>query len=473
MNRIALSAAVAALLMVLPVAAQETAAPAAETVFAPFVGRARAAVKDNMVKLTWIDSRDAVGPLQVFRAAAAFSADRIKSAESLGEVPYGAQSFIDTAVPAGTWYYFIAATGVDGTRYDLVIPYGNTTSAVVSAPAAIAGTADAAASPAQAAAAQPAVTAAAAQPTAATAAATPATASAPAAAVAPATAPAKPAAPPAPPPPPAITAISARVQGDAIEVSFAARDPSRNAVLYRSASPIARMQDLLEAVIVASAPAVSPIIDYPVPGIAYYYALISEEALKAGTAALTAGQNATAAPVEVPAGQYRIGLPGPTRETRSMPLPLISIDAFAPVDGGAPAEATAAALSPSAAKAVAELLPTPAALPKTPERNPRAFPQDMEAPTGGEEYALRTIVQGAFAKRDWTVSVDQLARYLSLPRSAAVEARARFYLGQAYYFLGKNREALFEFLLMQSQYPSEAADWLQAILPALAASANF
>jgi TolA-binding protein len=57
-----------------------------------------------------------------------------------------------------------------------------------------------------------------------------------------------------------------------------------------------------------------------------------------------------------------------------------------------------------------------------------------------------------------------------LPRSPASEARARYYLGQSYYFAGKNREALFEFLLVQSQYGAEANDWIRSLLPNLSST---
>ncbi|MDR1318069.1 MAG: hypothetical protein LBJ90_00460, partial [Treponema sp.] len=61
----------------------------------------------------------------------------------------------------------------------------------------------------------------------------------------------------------------------------------------------------------------------------------------------------------------------------------------------------------------------------------------------------------------------ELVRYLSLPHSVNVEARARFYLGQTYYYTGKNREALIEFLFVQSWYPNEANEWIEATLAAI------
>jgi hypothetical protein len=150
-----------------------------------------------------------------------------------------------------------------------------------------------------------------------------------------------------------------------------------------------------------------------------------------------------------------------------MPLPLISLDAAMPSGAVGPQPpANPVPLSAAASKAVSELL-GPVVQAKYPERRPRAFPQDLETPVGGEEYALRSIVQGAFAKREWEDAAKQIARYLSLSRTPATEARAHYYLGQSYFFSGRFSEALFEFLLVQSQYHAEAQEWIDAILPRL------
>jgi TolA-binding protein len=100
-------------------------------------------------------------------------------------------------------------------------------------------------------------------------------------------------------------------------------------------------------------------------------------------------------------------------------------------------------------------------------KNPKVFSQDLEPPGGGEEYALRSIVQDLFLQKNWDSCRNALISYLNLPRSSASEARARFYLGQCYYFLEQPRESLFEFLSAQDMYPAESAEWIQASLKAL------
>ncbi len=409
-------------LLILLTAARGFSDPETEkSVFAPFVSRLAGEIKDGMVKLTWTDSRDVTGPVYVYRSAGT-QAEAAKTVPV--EVPYGAQSYLDQVEAAGVWQYRLVASDTQGRRFEIAIPYTNAISVTVPPNAAVP-------------AALPAV---------------------------------------ATPPPPGdaggFSSLEAVVRGDAVIVSYAAPENGRTSVLYRSAQPLAGVSDLLDAVIVQAGISASPYVDYPVPGIDYYYAVLFEDDLKTGRVSIVPGRNATTVPVEVPAGKYRIGLPGPRSDIRSMPLPLISIHTAVPgaaLNAGLPANR--AALSAEAAKAVA-FWTAAAAQPRRPEKKPRAFAQDLLAPAGGEEYTLRAIVQGPFAKRDWAAATEEFAKYLSLPRSTASEARARFYLGQAYYFSGQNREALFEFLSVKNQYPEEASEWIQAVLPRLTLNAT-
>jgi hypothetical protein len=273
-----------------------------------------------------------------------------------------------------------------------------------------------------------------------------------------------PAAAPAPAEP-AISAIEARIEGDSVIISYKTADTAKNAVLYRGVRPMERIEDLLNAVIVQSGIS-SPFVDYPVPGIPYYYAVVFGEDISGGRAVLRPGYNTTRTAAEVAPGQHRVGLPEPQREIRSMPLPLISLYTAVPGAEGLGEPPPPAPLSPEAAKAVGSIQ-TPERRAPAAVRRKRAFDQDLEVPAGGEEYSLRSIVQGSFTKGDWKNSIEELLRYLSLPRSRASEARARFYLGQAYYFSGAPRKALFEFLFVQPLYPEEAREWVQASLAAL------
>jgi hypothetical protein len=379
------------------------------SVFAPFVSQLQGEVKNNLVRLSWQDSRDVRGPVFIYRSQTPFDAAHPYYMVRPVEAPYGAQSYIDEVETPGEWHYFIAASDERGRRYEIFMPHGNTITVTVeeiqneSVPS----------SP------------------------SPGTAS-------------------------KITGLDAAVRGDGVLISFRLTAPIKNLVLYRSVSPIAKTRDLLNAVLVEDG-ILSPFMDYPIPGIPYYYAVISEDELVSGNVEIYPGYNATINAAEV-STESRIGL-GASPGIRSIPLPLISISALSPESGYGDLPSPRP-LSPEAARAVNGIsLGRTASM--LPQKTPQVFDQDLAPPSGGEEYALRSIVQGPFKDQDWTVCRDELLQYLSLPRSAAVEGRARFYLAQAHYFTGSFREALFEFLTAQTNYPAETVEWIQATLTML------
>jgi hypothetical protein len=326
------------------------------------------------------------------------------------EVPYGVQSYVDEQESSGTLFYYIAASDTSGRRYDIYLPYNNTVSVTLRNPL---GQYEESQN------LNPAAS--------------------------------------------GIFSLEALVQGDGVIIRYRTVDGAKDTVLYRSVRPIRQTADLLNAVIVQSG-FKTPFTDYPVPGIPCYYAVIFEEELTTGRVGIFPGYNATLSAVEIPAGRYRVGLPGSREDIRSMPLPQISLYTTVSGTGVFSDSPVPVELSAEAARAVAGL---GVSRPPRREKLPRVFAQDMEAPAGGEDYTLRSIVQGPFVKQDWNGVREDLANFLSLPRNEASEARARFYLGQSYYFSQNPREALFEFLMVQPYYPEETAAWIQATLISL------
>jgi hypothetical protein len=381
---------------------QETGNFPDEAVFAPFISRFQAEVKNNLIRLSWIDSADARGPVYIYRSTRPYENLRALAGISPVEVPYGAQSFVDEPDISGTMYYFAAASDEAGQRYDILIPNNNMAAVFLPGGGDRVQTARTAE--------------------------------------------------------PGIFNIGAKSAGEGVVLSWNTTDGSRSAVLYRSVRPVRQTQDLLNAVIVQPG-AVPPFTDYPVPGIPFYYAVIFEDELTGGTVRLLPGSNATVEAVEVQPAK-----PSNQAGMRAIPLPLLSVNnavkgADASVEIQSPVP-----LRPETAKAVSDLKAERA---PAPLKKPRAFVQDLQTPEGGEESALRAIVQGPFAGRNWEASRSELVRYLSLPRAGEPEARARFYLGQSYYFSGSYREALIEFLSVQSLYPGEANEWIQDTLSRL------
>jgi hypothetical protein len=361
----------------------------------PFVSDLRAEVRENLIRLSWIDSPDAQGAVYIYRSATPFGEGRLPV--HLAAVPYGTGFFIDEADSSGTVYYFAAASGETGRPHTVFVTGHNVLSVTVAAipepaPAPSGGT--------------------------------------------------------------EITGIEARVEGESVIITCRVPEGAKNTILYRSVEPVRRTADLLSAVIVRPG-AVFPFADYPVPGIPYYYTVIYEDELNRGVVRIQPGANSTLRAVEVLSAAEGNSL-------RSLPLPLLSIHTTVPGADRFSELPPVTPLGPAAAKAVEGLRPQapPAPAPK----KPRAFSEDLTTAPEGGEPALRGIVQGPFLRRDWENARDDLLRYLSLPRNAALEARARFYLGQACYFTGRYQDALIEFLLFQKEYPLEAGEWLETVL---------
>ncbi|GHT91285.1 hypothetical protein FACS1894140_1590 [Spirochaetia bacterium] len=392
----------------------------------PHVTDLHAESRNNLVRLTWKDSPLAQGPVYIYRSYSPFNpANPLAGQPRPVEIPYGVESYIDETESSGVVHYFVAASNMEGQVggssisvtgvFNTVLPFKNTVSViaqfeapVISAPAERSSTRDE----------------------------------------------------------PGITRLEAVINGEGVTVSYQVSDHSRDTVLYRSVQPIQKPEDLLRAVIVQSG-LTSPFVDFPVPGIPCYYAVIFEDELPRGSVTIIPGTNATTKAVELSTHSGRVGLPGANVELRSIPLPLMALNYAVPGIDSFPEVSAPIPLSSRAASAILDFRV------KEPEsaapKNPRAFHQDLQEDDNSlwEEYSLKTIVEGPFLARNWPAVITELNRFLSLPRSDLTTARARFYLGQGFYFSAQYQEALFEFLIVKTKFPKEANEWIEATLAAL------
>ena len=250
----------------------------ADTVFAPYPSRLRVGVREDLVLISWEDSPDLSSGYVIFRHSAEPSADNFADAVMIGDAESGSPAFEYRPPDDGPYYYFVLGRSESGV-YEVFIPLRNASLAPIRA---------------EAAASRPAT-------------ATPGTA-APSAAPQPSAVP--------------VGGVIARVEGDAVRIGYVADASLGRLVLYRGTAPFMDAQALLSATIAAVLPAgSSDYVDYPIPGIEYYYALVPERELLGGRLGVEPGRNATQSPVLIPAGLYRVGLPSSTSYARSAPLP--------------------------------------------------------------------------------------------------------------------------------------------------------
>ena len=387
--------------------AGSTALIAQEGALLPHVTQIKAESRNNLIRLTWADSPDARGPVYIFRSTRPFL-DSVPANIRPIIARYGDQYYIDDSDNIENLFYFIAASDISGRRYDIIIPQINSTGVndtgepvqQITAPPVIE-----ASEPAQ-----------------------------------------------------GISNLKAEREGERVIITFDIYGPSRSAVLYRSMNPIIQPYDLLNAVIIQSE-IVSPFVDFPVPGINWFYAAIYEDDIAGGSMGIRPGINATDSAVIIPGDQSA------QRDLRPIPLPAMTLRNAMP-DSFFLSGATRRIPLGETAASMLQNIQIPAKETLT-LKSPRVFAVDMQAPSSGEESALFQIINDFFEKRNWEGARVGLKHYLSLPRSGDVEARARFYLGQTLYFTENYREALFEFLSIRSIHTVEANIWIDAILAAL------
>ncbi|OHD19474.1 MAG: hypothetical protein A2087_00945 [Spirochaetes bacterium GWD1_61_31] len=397
--------------------ATETAADnEAEAVFAPFADRIRVGSRGAQVVITWQDSVDVTNGYSIYRHTALPSLENYQGAIKIGEIGQGVQSFTATIPDETPYYYFLLAKTDNGTLYEIFIPLRNVTLMPVQVVVEI--------SEATAVSAQP-----------------------------------------------QITSLQAELAQDAVRLNLTSSGASGRVVLYRSTDQIESAVDLLNTVVIAILDASETrFLDYPIPGIAYYYAAIPESQLKSGTITFKAGQNTTNQPISIQAGLYRIGLPEANPVSRSMPLPFLVLNRGVSQDIAlaGPGQTELRSVSPPTEKVISELLARlgPAAAPVRPEL---LYPGDLAqaSRSAGEDYLLHQIISGDFQSGNYDSAVRNLTLFLSLPRSETNATLARFYRGQAYVMLGLWREAFFEFLQTQQGYYLESSGWIDYLLTIL------
>jgi len=375
----------------------------------PYVSQIKAESRNNLIRITWVDSPDARGPVYIFRSARPFSVSVPANIRPI-TVRYGVQYYVDDTDDMENVYYFIAASDISGRRFDIIIPQINSTSVHPGTQDAASGTLFAETAESQ---------------------------------------------------PPVqergISSLRANRDGEGVVISFFSESTEKKIVLYRSMQPITQSQDLLNAVIVRSGIS-SPFVDFPVPGFPWYYAVIYEDEISGGNIAIRPGINATTTGVSI------VGEGTAEQALRPIPLPMLALrnavgeGYFLPeIIEHTPLSAEAASiLNDAEINKIYHVLKTP-----------RVFVIDLQAPSSGEDSVLFQIVNEYFCHLDWENARINLQHYLSLPRSKDVEARARFYLGQTLYYTERYRDALLEFLYIRSIHPVEANNWIDAILSAM------
>ena len=92
-------------------------------------------------------------------------------------------------------------------------------------------------------------------------------------------------------------------------------------------------------------------------------------------------------------------------------------------------------------------------------QQPYVFTEDTAADT-----ELSHIIENSFAKDNWALAEKDLSLLIKTTTDKNVAARAKFYLGEVYYYSGEKRRALLQFLSVRQEFPSAASQWIEAVL---------
>ncbi|MGD0724700.1 MAG: hypothetical protein ABSB63_03980 [Spirochaetia bacterium] len=397
--------------LLLPIPGQAAPAGQPETAgFAPFATRLKAQVIDYQVKLTWKDSPDVKGLYVVYRSPEEITSQSFAKALLLAKVDAGVEFFVDTPPDQKGYFYAVIVQDAAGTLYPVLIPYRNKTSVAAAGQTA---------APEEELAAR-------------------------------------------------ISGIKARVSsvGDGVDVTFTSSSPTRDLLLFWGTGPLSRSEDLLASTSTMQLDQGTTRCFLPVfAGVDYWFAVLDAGLYKIGQITLVNGANTTIAPVQIPVTAGTVATAPPSAQ-RPMPLPSLAVTLGAqsgqqltgPVLPELPEKIKVSAATEKSIR----LLMKNVQLPAVKERTRQVLPSDATPMPGGELARLQAIVTGPFIEGDIAGAARSLMDFLRMPRAAPVEARARYYLGQTYYFQGKAREALMEFILSEDYYYPEAQPWKDA-----------
>ena len=447
------------LLLLLLVASSGFSQEAGSERFVPFVSKLKAKADESQILLTWHNPRDLRGAILLYRHSSEIDQDNLTDAVRVARLTADHESYEDTPPDDKPYYYAALIEDSSGTIQKLFIPFRNKTSQAVriSVP------------------------------------------------------------PPAESASPRITGIRAVVVDDAVQVFFKTSNPDADLLLFRSNAPMTGIEDLLEAFAPLQLEAgTTRFVDFPIPGVESYYAVIDTEMFKLGKQVLVAGENTTVRGVVVPLEVPRVALLpetgiGPEAGIGPTSAAQAGIESEAATEqpaGETPVAGTAApgpgtlivpGIQPGRQSGGLSLATTPLPYLQLAEESGSSFvipprradlgpqtqaavsrilsstpplmagqksvvilPEDRDEPAAGESASLHNILQQHLLAGDYAGAESKLQGFLNLRRSPYTEARVRFYLAQAYYFQELYEEALLEFVLSQDQLYVPVQPWLES-----------
>lgn len=365
---------------------------------APVIGSLTAVLSGNFIELSWKPVPDMLGKNVILRSDRPITASNYTSVQIVAEIPHNQTNYLDTIESDGEYYYAVLSYDEAGTAYDFFLPANNSLLVPITVGSINQNE------------------------------------------------------------PVKISVFDTVVRNDAVLITWTSKQSGRNLILYRSTAPFSNTNSLVQAVVVDTIiDDGSPYVDYPVPGVPYFYAIIDEALLRSGQIVFRSGENTNRIPLEVSTRFAKIRR-GSVSPLRPMPLPWLNPGNEITMQPGL-----------FSTKTEKQIKKTISLSKKTMQvsRTPFVFTMDMEKVSGGEEQALKIILQKFFIPGNWKETTVELKKFISIRRTPETVARVHFYLGESLYFSGDYQEALLEFLLSYETYYNQSREWIQYVLEEL------
>lgn len=388
-----------------------------EIVYAPYPTNIRVGFQDSTIIITWQDSPDHSGTYNIYRSLKLPDASNYKNAELLGSIASGIQKFSYKATDNNLYYYFILPVTTQKQVIEIFIPLQNITLVPVKVDTVVQTTQ-----------AQAHVITSASD---------------------------------------IFKNFSVSKAEKVVSIQCTVSNYTGKVYLYRSQKPFVNALSLLEAVQIRAVDINAPkssytllIEDTPFPGISYYWCLVTESEISSMNIAFIDGKNTSNNAIALPFSvQNNVSLSAP----RYAPLPILqSANIFLPSQ-----KIELYAFSETAQKSISfvykKYMTTSGA--KVPEI--LYVHQKLTQDTYNEALILAKIAETYFPTKQYAMVVEEMTKFIAIPRSTTIKASALFYRAQANALLGKYQDALLDAVVAYEVFPQEADIWISYLVRVL------
>ena len=386
-----------------------------EIVYAPYPTNIRVGFQDSSIIITWQDSPDHAGSYNIYRSLKLPDISNYKDAELLGSVASGIQKFSYKATDNNLYYYFILPVTAQKQVIEIFIPLQNYTLVPVKIDTVV-----------QTSSVQTLTSSS-----------------------------------------NIFKNFSVSKHEKTVTIQCTVSNYTGKVYLYRSQKPFINSLSLLEAVQIKAMDINEPkssynltIEDTPFPGIQYYWCIVTEFEISSKNIVFVDGKNTATSATALPfSAQNNVALSAP----RYAPLPILqSANIFLPSQ-----KVESFAFSETAQKNILFVYMNymNASGVKAPEI--MYVHQKLSQDAYNEVIILSKIAETYFPSKQYSAIVEELTKFIAIPRPNIIKACALLYRAQANALSGRYQNALLDAVAAYEAFPQEADIWISYLVRVL------